>query len=112
MRIPRIVTAGALAATLTGIGLVATAGPASAATLTSWPATGTGGLNIRNSSGVYLGSGIGEGQTFKFVHCGPKGSGLIYVHQLTKGHGGGWGSLYKGYVKQRWTQMPSMFDCN
>lgn len=80
--------------------------------ITSWPASGTGGLNIRNEYGAYLGSGIGESQTFEFIKCGPSGSGLIYVKQLTRGEGGGWGALYKGYVNQRWTQIPGMFPCN
>jgi hypothetical protein len=112
MRIPRALATGVTAAALTATAVIASPATANASTTTSWPANGTGGLNIRNSAGTYLGSGIGEDQTFQFLHCGPSGSGLIYIRQLTRGHGGGWGSLYKGYVKQRWTQLPSMFPCN
>lgn len=77
----------------------------------SGPAQGTGGLILRNANGTDLGSGIGEGQGFYFLSCGPKGSGLIKVRQHTRGTGGGWGNLYTGYVKQRYTQIPSMFPC-
>lgn len=80
--------------------------------MTSGPAPGTGGLILRNSAGADLGSGIGENQNFKFVTCGPSGSGLIKVVQLKRNGGGGWGNLYKGYVKQAYTQIPSMFPCN
>lgn len=79
-------------------------------TITSWPAVGTGGLILRDENGNDLGSGIGEGQDFEFIECGPAGSGLIMVNQLTRGSGGGWGSLYSGYVKAEWTMMPSQFD--
>jgi hypothetical protein len=79
-------------------------------TITSWPAVGTGGLILRDEQGNDLGSGIGEGQTFEFLECGPPGSGLILVSQITRGEGGGWGDLYSGYVKARWTMVPSQFD--
>lgn len=78
--------------------------------ITSWPEVGTGGLILRDAQGNNLGSGIGEKQDFEFVECGPAGSGLIKVNQLTRGTGGGWGDLYEGYVKARWAMMPSMFD--
>lgn len=80
--------------------------------ITSWPAIGTGGLILREINGRDKGSGIGEEQTFGFNGCGPKGSGLIKVVQLTRGKGGGWGSEYAGFVKQKYTQLPSMFPCN
>lgn len=76
------------------------------------PAPGTGGLILRDSSGKDLGSGIGEGQNFKFVKCGPANSGLVYVQQTTRGTGGGWGNKYSGYVKQEFTSNPSAFTCN
>lgn len=80
--------------------------------ISSFPASGTGGLIIRDANGTDLGSGIGENQDFGFNGCGPKGSGLIKVVQLKRGTGGGWGKLYAGYVKQKYTQLPSMFPCN
>lgn len=60
------------------------------------PAAGTGGLIIRNSSGHDLGSGIGEGQTFRILNSGP--GGLVKVEQVSRGTGGGWGAQYTGYV--------------
>lgn len=106
------------AATVATLGFTATT--ASAATnesnaksiISSWPATGTGGLILRDSSGNDTGSGIGEKQDFEFSGCGPKGSGLIKVVQVKRGGGGGWGSSYSGFVKQKYTQLPSMFPCN
>jgi hypothetical protein len=80
--------------------------------ISSFPASGTGGLILRDINGRDLGSGIGESQDFGFNGCGPKGSGLIRVVQLKRNGGGGWGSLYSGFVKQRYTQLPSMFPCN
>lgn len=77
--------------------------------ITSWPAPGTGGLILRDKHGNDLGSGIGEGQDFEFTMCGEKGSGLVKIRQLTRGTGGGWGNLYEGYVKIRWTSAPVMF---
>jgi hypothetical protein len=79
-------------------------------TITSWPAVGTGGLILRDENGNDLGSGIGEGQDFEFIQCGPEGSGLVKVNQLTRGSGGGWGDLYSGYVKAEWTMAPGQFD--
>lgn len=79
---------------------------------TSFPASGTGGLIIRDVHGNDLGSGIGEQQAFQFLECGPAGSGLVKVHQLTRGGGGGWGNLYGGYVRHQYTQLPSMFPCD
>lgn len=99
-------TASASAAT--GSGTVIKSG-------TSWPASGTGGLILRDRYGNNTGSGIGENQDFKFRWCGPKGSGLIFVTQLKRGNegGGGWGSAYSGYVKKQYTQLPSMWSfCN
>ena len=82
-------------------------------TITSWPAVGTGGLILRDENGNDLGSGIGEGQDFEFIQCGPEGSGLVKVNQLTRGSGGGWGDLYSGYVKAEWTMAPGQFNfCN
>lgn len=78
--------------------------------ITSHPAQGTGGLILRDEHGNDLGSGIGEGQQFRFAECGPDGSGLIYVNQTVQGRGGGWGTLYEGYVKAEWTSIPSHFD--
>lgn len=78
-------------------------------------ASGTGGLVFRDEKGNDLGSGIGEGQQFLFVDCGPKGSGLINVFQLDKaanGASGGWGGLYAGYVKKAYTENPSTYPCN
>lgn len=82
--------------------------------LITWPASGTGGLILRDKKGHDLGSGIGENQNFEFNECGPKGSGLIYVEQLKWGSGGGWGDLYTGYVKIKYTKKPGMFNslCN
>lgn len=79
-------------------------------TRTSGPAPRTGGLILRDAEGRDLGSGIGEGQQFKFTGCGPTGSGLIRVRQTTRGNGGGWGTLYSGYVKKRWTMAPQMWN--
>lgn len=76
----------------------------------SGPAPGTGGLILRDINGRDLGSGIGEMQDFVFESCGP--NGLIEVTQLRRGGGGGWGSLYRGYVRKAYTQIPSMFPCN
>lgn len=108
--------AATTAATLTTFGM--TSATASAATptvkssISSWPALGTGGLILRDSNGNNLGSGIGENQDFSFTGCGPQGSGLIKVVQVKRGGGGGWGSLYSGYVKKQYTQAPSLFPCN
>lgn len=102
--------------TLTATTASATEKPGSSkaddAVISSTPHEGTGGLILRDINGRDLGSGIGENQYFGFTSCGPKGSGLIKVVQITRGKGGGWGSLYEGYVKQRYTQLPSMFPCN
>lgn len=105
------------AATLALIGGTATAATATApsavqSTITSWPASGTGGLILRDIKGKDLGSGIGEKQSFEFVNCGPTGSGLIRVRQLTRGEGGGWGDLYEGHVRAKFTQLPDMFPCS
>lgn len=80
--------------------------------ISSFPASGTGGLILRDINGRDLGSGIGENQHFGFNGCGPEGSGLIKVIQTKRGTGGGWGNLYAGFVKQKYTQAPSMFPCN
>lgn len=86
------------------------------AQLVDKPAKGTGGLVIRDENGVNTGSGIGEGQSFIFIKCGPKGSGLIDVFQLDsaddEGITGGWGTLYTGFVKKKFTQNPSAYPCN
>lgn len=116
-RLALAVTATSVAAA-TALGMTATTAsantPATKTTLSSWPGIGTGGLIIRDVNGNDLGSGIGEAQYFKFIACGPKNSGLIQVVQELRGNkgGGGWGSLYSGYVKQKYTQAPSMFPCN
>lgn len=78
----------------------------------SGPAPGTGGLIFRDKDGRDLGSGMGENDRFEWN--GKKavtadGTKLIYVKQVTHGHGG-WGSLYSGWVRQKFTQIPSMFD--
>lgn len=107
-----------LAATATAVGTVLVVAPSAnadartsgAGTFTSWPAPGTGGLILRDEHGNDLGSGIGEQQDFRLIECGPENSGLIRVEQLTRGGGGGWGTLYEGYVKVEWTMVPSMFD--
>lgn len=79
------------------------------------PAKGTGGLVLRDVNGRDTGSGIGQKQTFQFMSCGPKGSGLIYVMQLDRrggwGVGGGWGDLYGGYVKKAYTAHPGAYPC-
>jgi hypothetical protein len=79
-------------------------------------AAGTGGLVFRDENGNDLGSGIGEGQRFIFVNCGPKDSGLINVYQLDSaeedGKDGGWGGLYAGYVKKAYTDNASDYPCN
>lgn len=104
-----------LATTITLIGVTTTAASADAkntgstTAISSWPAEGTGGLILRDINGRDLGSGIGEHQDFGFNGCGPEGSGLIRVIQLKRGGGGGWGPLYSGYVKKRWTQAPQLF---
>jgi len=85
---------------------------AAGTSITSFPASGTGGLILRDVNGRDTGSGIGESQDFGFNGCGPKGSGLIRVIQLKRGGGGGWGSAYAGFVKKQYTQAPSMFPCN
>lgn len=108
------------AATVTLVGFTATAATAAPvhntkatkSMINSWPASGTGGLILRDSNGNDTGSGIGEQQNFDFDSCGPKSSGLIKVVQVKRGGGGGWGSSYEGFVKQKYTQLPSMFPCN
>lgn len=112
----RFITVLATAATAAGTVLVVAPSASasdevipSTGVVTSWPAGGTGGLILRDERGNDLGSGIGEGQDFEFVECGPAGSGLIRVNQLTRGEGGGWGPLYEGYVKIEWTMRPSQF---
>lgn len=116
----RVVTV--VAVTATALGTVLTVAPAASAqstlrdpqavrgSITSWPAQGTGGLILRDRHGNDLGSGIGEGQDFEFTACGDEGSGLVKVRQLTRGTGGGWGSLYDGYVKIEWTSAPVLFS--
>lgn len=102
------ISAAAVAAAITlATATTASAAPASAPSYSSAPAPGTGGLILRDING----SDLGEKQGFHFIKCGPKGSGLIKVNQYTRGGGGGWGTLYEGYVKQRYTQIPSMFPC-
>ncbi|QBZ71918.1 hypothetical protein SEA_KRADAL_19 [Streptomyces phage Kradal] len=78
---------------------------------TSAPAAGTGGLIFRDANGRDLGSGIGEEDQFEWY--GQKktladGTVLIYVKQSTRG-GGGWGSLYSGWVRAQFTQAPVLF---
>lgn len=86
---------------------------AAVGSIVSWPAVGTGGLILRDKYGNDLGSGIGEKQDFAFLSCGGDGSGLVKVRQLTRGTGGGWGDLYEGYVKTKWTMAPVLFtDCD
>ena len=76
------------------------------------PKKGTGGLIIRDDEGVDTGSGIGENQLFDILECGPKGSGLVLVVQTTRGHGGGWGMDYAGYVKWKYVDTNSKkVDC-
>lgn len=79
-------------------------------------AKGTGGLVFRDEQGNDLGSGIGENQSFIFVNCGPENSGLISVYQMDTASddniGGGWGGLYTGYVKKKFTENPSDYPCN
>lgn len=111
-----------LVATVTLVGVSATAVSATEkdtprieeiGPIASFPAEGTGGLILRDINGRDLGSGIGEDQDFGFEACGPKGSGLIRVVQLKRGSGGGWGSLYAGYVKAEFSQAPQLFEkCN
>lgn len=104
-----------LATTTALVGLTATTATATPnaphTTVTSWPASGTGGLILRDIKGKDLGSGIGERQSFEFVNCGPKNSGLIRVRQITRGEGGGWGDLYEGHVRAKFTQSPAMYPC-
>lgn len=113
-----IATLGTTAALVGVTATVATAAPntettntAPHTTVTSWPASNTGGLILRDTDGNDLGSGIGEQQSFEFVNCGPDGSGLIRVRQITRGEGGGWGHLYEGHVKADFTQRPDMYPC-
>lgn len=80
--------------------------------LTHTPAPGTGGLVLRNAKGRDLGSGIGQKQRFQFMYCGPKDSGLIYVNQVDRKTTGGWGGLYAGYVKKKYTSSPASYPCN
>lgn len=79
-------------------------------TALSSPAAGTGGLIFRDQNGRDLGSGIGEMD--RFTWDGAKrtvnGEVLIFVKQTTSG-GGGWGTLYSGWVKAAYTQAPVMF---
>ena len=76
------------------------------------PQRGTGGLIIRDEDGRDTGSGIGEGQVFDILECGPKGSGLVLVNQDTSVHGGGWGTLYTGYVKWKYVEAAKQkLDC-
>ena len=116
MNTRRIITTAAVTIAVTAAGTTAATAsgnlpPNRSASYHSAPAPGTGGLILRDIRGNDLGSGIGEKQGFDFIACGPKGSGLIKVNQYTRGNGGGWGNLYTGYVKQRYTQIPSMFPC-
>lgn len=79
-------------------------------TTTSSPAAGTGGLIFRDQNGNDLGSGLGERDQFEW-HGDKRvvdGTVLIFVKQMTTG-GGGWGSLYSGWVKAEFTQAPSIF---
>lgn len=75
------------------------------------PAPGTGGLIFRDKNGNDLGSGMGEGDTFQYLNqktTTADGTKLIYVEQITKGNGG-WGSLYKGWVRQQYIGIPSAY---
>ena len=64
------------------------------------PAPGTGGLIFRDRNGNDLGSGMGENDRFPLPGNASTVDGVKYieVEQTTRGHGG-WGSLYRGYVK-------------
>jgi hypothetical protein len=75
------------------------------------PAPGTGGLIFRDKNGNDLGSGMGEGDTFQYLNqktTTADGTKLIYVEQITKGNGG-WGNLYKGWVRQQYIGVPSAY---
>lgn len=67
---------------------------------TGRPAPGTGGLIFRDENGNDLGSGMGENDRFMLTGRASTRDSVKYVEveQTTRGHGG-WGSLYKGYVK-------------
>lgn len=85
-------------------------------TTQSSPAAGTGGLIFRDGSGAPAidsdGNQSGIGERDRFDWSGEKrvvgGTVLIFVKQTTQG-GGGWGSLYSGWVKAEFTQAPVLF---
>lgn len=70
------------------------------------PKKGTGGLIFRDEKGNDLGSGMGESDRFRITGKAVKVGGeyLVEVEQVTRGQGG-WGDLYKGYVKLAYTDV-------
>lgn len=72
------------------------------------PAPGTGGLIFRDKNGNDLGSGMGESDRFTLTGSASTIDGIKYieVEQTTRGHGG-WGSLYRGYVKAQYAIIGS-----
>lgn len=78
------------------------------------------GVDFRDEDGNKTGSGFYPANGFEYLgkkKHGKNGDGtLILVRQLTKAQDGnavtqsGYGTLYKGWIPVKYTQIPSMFD--
>lgn len=78
------------------------------------------GVDFRDDSGRKTGSGFYPANAFEYLgkkKHGINGDGtLILVRQMTKKKDGagitqsGYGSLYRGWIPAKYTQVPSMFD--
>lgn len=79
------------------------------------------GVDFRDEEGNKTGSGFYPANAFEYLgkkKHGKNGDGtLILVRQLTRADDGtvtqsGYGTLYKGWIPVKYTQLPSMFDGN
>lgn len=77
------------------------------------------GVDFRDEAGNKTGSGFYPANAFEYLgkkKHGKNGDGtLILVRQLTRADDGsvtqsGYGSLYKGWIPEKYTQAPEMFE--